>query len=353
MFNVEATVLNSLGTVQDQTYENIEILCVDDGSTDRTVEMVEGFSNDPRIRIVRQENRGLGGARNTGIREAKGGWLTFVDSDDWIHPRMVETLVAKAVSDPELDIIECLHSVVDESGAVTASRARVIPADDSAYFASVMSGRDPVMACAKIYRASIFEDEDSLFPEATLHEDVYVTYRHFWFARRAATVPEVLYVWKHRVGSLSRSATRKHVDDTLGAFVTCWEFLVRRGLADRYVDDFYVRCAHFSANLFDKIGKYAAGTASRETFNYLRRQLTASPYFSNKMAAVLRDRNPKLLATLSSYGDFWGRPAEPQVAPPKAKRRRVKPRPDYSRATLAGLLWMAYRKITKRKKVVT
>lgn len=347
MFNVESTVLNSLGTVQDQTYENIEIICVDDGSTDRTVELVKGFSNDPRIRIVSQENRGLGGARNTGIREAKGEWLTFVDSDDWIHPTMVEELVSEAMQDPELDIVDCLHAVVDENGVVVATRERSIATGDPDYFAEVMSGTAPALACGKIYRTSLFDDNELLFPEHTIHEDIYVTYKMFYNARRAKTVTKFLYVWNHRLGSLSRSISRKHVDDTMRAFDSSWEFLTRKGVSDLYIDQFYLRCAHFTLGLFNKAHVYASDSRhGRDALRYLKEKLRGSPYFSNKMRSSLRSSHPKVLSRLIKEGIL-----SPVIQPGNANQKRgvsgTRGGDPLYYVTFAGLLLMTYRKLKR------
>ena len=73
---------NAIGSALAQTYEDLEVVVVDDGSTDDTVLVTASFA-DPRVRYIRQENRGLSAARNTGIQHSRGAFLTFLDSDDW------------------------------------------------------------------------------------------------------------------------------------------------------------------------------------------------------------------------------------------------------------------------------
>jgi glycosyltransferase involved in cell wall biosynthesis len=350
MFNVEATVLNSLGTVQDQTYENIEIICVDDGSTDRTVELVGEFSNDPRIRLVRQENRGLGGARNTGIREAKGQWLTFVDSDDWIHPRMIEELIGAAVRDSRLDIIDCFHAVVDPMGNVTKTRDAPASPGNPDYFARVMSGRASAMACGRVYRRSLFDDPELFFPERVNPEDIFVTYKYYYAARGIHTVTKPLYMWNQRAGSLSRSISTKYIDDTLRSLDDCWNFLCRKGVDDQYIADFYYRCAHYSTGLLMKTVHYSRGEDARTTLNYLRQKLQTSPYFSNKMVEALRDKHPELLRDLSKYGVQLGvssSPSRPVPASPSRSPSGNSIDPRYH-VTFAGILVMALRKLRNR-----
>jgi glycosyltransferase involved in cell wall biosynthesis len=351
MFNVEDTVLNSLGTVQDQTYENIEIICIDDGSTDRTSELVREFSNDPRIRVIRQDNRGLGGARNTGIRDAKGEWVTFVDSDDWIHPTMVEELVGQALQNSELDIVDCFHAVIDPFGNVTTVRDAPVASDNPDYFARIMSGRASAMACARLYRASLFDDPEHFFPEGVNPEDIFVTYKYYYAARGVHTVPKPLYMWNQRAGSLSRNVSRKYVDDTLRSFDECWSFLCRKGIADEYMPEFYHRCAHYASGLLRKTVHYSRGDAARETLSYLRQKLQTSPYFSSKMIEALGGKDMGLLKQLSKFGDFWGMPM-PLGAPagtpaPSARSRSESIDPRYY-ATFAGILVVTLRKLRNR-----
>ena len=85
VYNVEAYLPQCLDSLIHQTYKDIEIVCVNDGSKDRSLEILKEYANkDERIKIINQENQGLSGARNSGIKEASGEWVMFVDSDDWI-----------------------------------------------------------------------------------------------------------------------------------------------------------------------------------------------------------------------------------------------------------------------------
>lgn len=92
-YNAAPFLTQCLESVMSQTYINLEIICVNDGSTDETLDILRGFAEkDFRIRIVSHENKGLSGARNTGLEAATGEFVMFVDSDDWIEPEMTEML---------------------------------------------------------------------------------------------------------------------------------------------------------------------------------------------------------------------------------------------------------------------
>ncbi len=88
----------------DQTYANVDVLVADDGSTDDTAQVAQQFT-DPRVRYIYQENRGLSGARNTGIRHATGDFLTYLDSDDLFLPQKLEILLPALQAQPHLGLV--------------------------------------------------------------------------------------------------------------------------------------------------------------------------------------------------------------------------------------------------------
>jgi hypothetical protein len=114
LYNSAATVRESLESVLAQTYSNLEVLVVNDGSTDDGVEICQGYE-DSRLRIVHQRNRGLAGARNTGIRQARGEILGFLDSDDLWLPTKVERHLAHLRSRPEVGVSFSRSSFIDEA----------------------------------------------------------------------------------------------------------------------------------------------------------------------------------------------------------------------------------------------
>jgi len=98
-YNRRETILRSLESIRAQTFEDWELLVVDDGSTDETADLIAGF--DPRLRLIRQANQGITGARNTGLRESKGDFIAFLDSDDEFLPHHLELLVGYLAAHPD------------------------------------------------------------------------------------------------------------------------------------------------------------------------------------------------------------------------------------------------------------
>ena len=97
VYNVEKYLPKCLESVLGQTYADLEIICVDDGTPDRSAAVILSYAEkDRRINLISQENQGLSGARNTGIGSATGKYIIFLDGDDWIEPETVETAVGMA-----------------------------------------------------------------------------------------------------------------------------------------------------------------------------------------------------------------------------------------------------------------
>ena len=115
VYRVEKYISAAIKSVLAQTYQNWELLIIDDGSPDRSVEVCQQF-NDPRIKIIHQQNRGLAGARNTGIRHAQGDYLAFLDGDDIWQPQKLTEHVAHLESSPAVGVSFSRSAFIDETG---------------------------------------------------------------------------------------------------------------------------------------------------------------------------------------------------------------------------------------------
>jgi glycosyltransferase involved in cell wall biosynthesis len=122
-FNAEATIAETLRSVAAQTWPNLEILIVDDGSTDRTAAIAEAFcAGEKRARLLRKPNDGVASARNLGLREALGAWAAPIDADDLWHPAKIEKQVAAALAKTEPPgLVYCWYRTIDGAGRVTGS----------------------------------------------------------------------------------------------------------------------------------------------------------------------------------------------------------------------------------------
>lgn len=115
VYNSENSVFQTLESVLAQTYRHFEIIIVDDGCTDTSIDICKSFA-DPRIKIIHQQNRGLAGARNTGIRHAQGEYLAFVDSDDLWLPQKLEKHLQHFARSPKVGVSFSRSSFIDDQG---------------------------------------------------------------------------------------------------------------------------------------------------------------------------------------------------------------------------------------------
>ncbi len=115
VYGAEKYIAATLQSVLAQTYKNFEILVIDDGSLDQSIEICQKFQ-DPRIKIISQKNRGLAGARNTGIRHAEGDYLAFLDADDLWLPEKLEKHVEHLENSPTVGISYCCSTFINEDG---------------------------------------------------------------------------------------------------------------------------------------------------------------------------------------------------------------------------------------------
>ncbi len=107
LYNKAHTIVHTLQTVMKQTYDNYELIIIDDGSTDNSVQLIKDNFSDTRLRIIQQKNAGVSTARNRGVQKAKGEWIAFLDADDEWLPQYLQTLTNALVKYPDAEMIGC------------------------------------------------------------------------------------------------------------------------------------------------------------------------------------------------------------------------------------------------------
>lgn len=211
IYNVENYLPSCIDSILKQTYENLEIILVDDGSPDNCPTICDKYEkSDDRIRVIHQKNKGLSGARNTGIENAQGEYLIFVDSDDTVEPTMVEDLYTYA-EEHDCKIVACGRYYVFEDGERIC---KIADNENKTYsFADAMQEMNTftlfdMSAWAKIYRKELFQE--IRFPEGKLSEDYYIMYKLFDLAQSVGYVAKPLYNYLQRQSSISRNKKINH-----------------------------------------------------------------------------------------------------------------------------------------------
>lgn len=206
VYNVEKYLNECIDSILSQTYENFELLLIDDGSTDTSSEICKSYlEKDSRIRYFRKENGGLSDARNYGIERANGEYITFIDSDDYIEKTYLEVLVNEITSN-QSDVAVVNYVRVDEKGVTSYD---IVPGKDliltglealkNIFYQNCIS----VSANAKLYKKEIFKDIK--FPKGKLYEDISTIPFIFLKAKKIAYSSQVLYKYRIRSGSITES----------------------------------------------------------------------------------------------------------------------------------------------------
>ncbi len=215
-----------------------EILLIDDGSTDgESGALCDRLAeaNSQIIRVIHQKNKGLGGARNTGIEAAKGEFLFFVDSDDWVVAGALDRLKEAVGKNPEADIVSFGFLLEDEQGVRPFHQG----SDFNTTRIFTLEERPEYMLLApnawcRIWRKSLFVDHHIYFPDRAWYEDIRLGTKLFPLAKKIVWIPDALYVYYQRSGSIMNSGNVERNREIIDAFDDLLEWYKQQGLFKRY-----------------------------------------------------------------------------------------------------------------------
>jgi CDP-glycerol glycerophosphotransferase len=238
IYNVEPYLETCLESIAQQSFTDLDVIMVNDGSTDGSPAIAERFAaRDPRFRLVSKPNGGLGAARNTGVEHADGEYLTFVDSDDLLRRHSYE-LMLSSLEQTGSDIVSGnvrRLSVFGTRQTRFLSRTFLTTrlATHVTEFPPLLADR---IAYNKLWRRSFYDQHDLKFPEGTLYEDVPMTIPAHFLAKTVDVLDETVYLWRIRSGD-SQSITQRRAEtrglrDRADACRHVSLFLARNGFAD-------------------------------------------------------------------------------------------------------------------------
>jgi glycosyltransferase involved in cell wall biosynthesis len=246
VYNEETYLVQCLQSILEQSLKNIEIICVDDGSSDRSVELIEKFQKkDSRIRLIRQKNAGGGAARNRGALAARGEYLSFLDADDYFEPTMLEKMAEKldeTKSDLCICKVRCWHEDLNfYTEEYSAMREEFLPEKD------VFSAKDMPghifntfhnWPWNKMFRRSFVEEKGLVFQEILRTNDLFFTCTALVNAERITTVKEVLVNYRVGVAGTCQTTNQVAALDFFQAFKKLKEYLKVCCLYEEYKQSF-------------------------------------------------------------------------------------------------------------------
>lgn len=205
IYNVEKYLEKCVKSIQEQTYKNIEIILVDDGSPDNCGELCEKYARkDPRIKVIHKENGGLSDARNKGIDNATGKYIVFVDSDDYIEINYIE-LLYKAIIENKAEISQC---GINKVGCNEKIIERIKYQNNQLKTGNGMIQDfytkhliENVVVWNKMYKKELYDKIK--FPFGKIHEDEFTTYKIFYQVEKVAVISECLYNYRQTNSSIT------------------------------------------------------------------------------------------------------------------------------------------------------
>lgn len=203
VYGVEQFLDQCVQSLVTQSYSNLEIILVDDGSKDKCPQICDKWAEkDHRIKVIHKPNGGLSDARNAGIKNARGSYIAFVDSDDWIEKSFVEKLYNSMISSKS-EIAECSVNIVDERG----TKQKIRKAADSETLDKISALKKLIQENGiyqtvwnKIYKTDLIND--LMFEVGKLHEDEFWTYKVLDRIHKISIVPDALYNYRQRQSSI-------------------------------------------------------------------------------------------------------------------------------------------------------
>lgn len=244
IYNVEPYLRTCIDSVINQTYQNLEILLVASESTDNSVAIAEEYETlDSRIRVIHRPKLGLSDGRNSGIDVAKGKYICFVDSDDYIDSTYVNTLYSLC-REHDADIAQCCFQRFYSETIVQSEKSEKkmvmefggISMCDNLYNSY---GYHSTVAWTKLYKTSLFDSV--CYPVGALYEDTATTYKLFYLADKVVFTTEKLYYYRMRDGSIMHTSWSEKNLDGLKATEERLAFFRDKGL-DKLASKTLCRC---------------------------------------------------------------------------------------------------------------
>lgn len=208
-YNIEKYIENCIYTVINQSYRNIEIIFVNDGSKDNTLEKVKKYKYDVRLKIVNQSNGGIVSARKAGVKEATGVYIAFIDGDDWLNTDMIQNLMDKVEESTEtVDIVssDMNRQKADGKFYIHRNEKGIFSCSGDEYFELIMQDRVNHHMFPKLYRRQFVLNAGYLdYPEVTMAEDLMT---NCFFGIHKPTVvfaDSVNYFYRYNESSVMRS----------------------------------------------------------------------------------------------------------------------------------------------------
>lgn len=293
-YNTENYIKDCIESLIHQTLEELEVIIVDDGSKDRTLQVLKAYEekHPQRVKVLHKENGGQASARNLALQHAKGEYLGFVDSDDWVDLKMYELMYEKAVEE-NADIVVCdmIRHYPDKTlyNDYTNVSNKIKFANSS---------------CNKIFRREFAQD--ITFPEGLWYEDFEYSTKQILKTDLISVVHEGLYQYNCRDGSTMNNSNAQKNKDILTVLDHVTTFVEQNGWEEKYRKELeYLYIEHVLHTTINRLEEQD-NKEKREVINYIRKEVTKKyPHFYKSEDFQEYEVKKRILTFLNAIGLSW------------------------------------------------
>ena len=299
VYNTEAYIGRCLNSVIQQTFKDYEIIVVDDGSTDKSRNIINDIiaeNKDVVINYIYQENAGQAAARNAGIDRAEGEYISFLDSDDYIDKFMFEELYKEAkISNADI-IVSDLKCVYDDSEYMYVFK-NFREWSNNNIINYIVSNAGP---CGKLVRTSIIKDNALYFPTGIFYEDLAVVPSYALYASKIIYVPKTYYNYLQRANStMNQTKYNPRLENIFDALVNLRNEFIKAGKADTYKEELeYIYIYHLLYGGCTRFMPYEDVRAKNNIIKIIDKIKKEFPDFKNNIYFKKREFKFRLLCNL-------------------------------------------------------
>lgn len=306
VFNVEKYLNNCIDSVLNQTYAPYEIIIVDDGSTDNSGKIADKYKElySEKIKVIHQENKGLGGARNTGIEQASGEYFLFLDSDDTIESNVLWEL-DKEISRTKAEMVVYGIQSVNEKGEIEKNLISEQPKHQKLLLNNNKSILFELPSAAnKVYHRNLFIKTGIRFPSRVWYEDIRTITKLYLFAKGISYTDKCSYRYLRRSGSIMNNSNMERNLEIISAFEDIITYYKYNNFFDEYQQELeFLAIKHVLIAAIVRINKVKI---RKDLINIIMKYIKNEfpNYLSNKYLTLLTP-NERIVLVLITTRMYW------------------------------------------------
>ncbi len=286
VYNVEKYLSQCLDSILAQTFKDFECICVNDGSTDGSLDILQEYAKkDDRIKIIIQENKGLSAARNVGIREAIGQYISFVDSDDWVDKNYLQILY-RTIENTNSEVVVCnyekYYEKEDKFSSNIFPQGSKISCNDNLSL-KISKGYTQPTVWTKIIKMKLLKENNIYFFEGFNCEDAPFISLVFLFSTKVAYVENILYFYRIRENSIMSNKGKAFKDKVIN-FMNLIENIIDRQMFNNDIFKLTYKLLFWDLSSFNKkiYDDNVRQSVLNRVLNFTKKIIDNKKYISNK-----------------------------------------------------------------------